>query len=64
MRKRTGGCNCGQVRFEVSGEPLRVGLCHCLVCRKESGSVGNFFCGLAVGQSIGDWRDPKLEADH
>jgi hypothetical protein len=43
MRKRTGSCNCGQVRFEVSGEPLRVGLCHCLVCRKETGSLGNFF---------------------
>jgi hypothetical protein len=43
MRKRIGGCNCGQARFEVSGEPLRVGLCHCLACRKETGSLGNFF---------------------
>jgi hypothetical protein len=43
MRKRIGGCNCGQVRFETSGEPVRVGLCHCLACRKETGSIGNFF---------------------
>ena len=43
MRKRMGGCNCGQVRFEVSGKPVRVGLCHCQVCRKETGSLGNFF---------------------
>lgn len=28
MRKRTGGCNCGRVKFEVSGTPVRVGLCH------------------------------------
>ena len=43
MRRRMGGCNCGQVRFEASGEPVRVGLCHCKVCRKETGSLGNFF---------------------
>ena len=43
MRKRMGGCNCGQVRLEVSGKPVRVGLCHCQVCRKETGSLGNFF---------------------
>jgi hypothetical protein len=35
---RRGGCLCGSVRYEVRGEPLRVGLCHCADCRKESGS--------------------------
>ncbi|WP_164834693.1 GFA family protein [Sinorhizobium meliloti] len=38
MITRTGGCLCGALRYEVSGEPLRVGLCHCADCRKESGS--------------------------
>ncbi|MDK1491906.1 GFA family protein [Sinorhizobium sp. 7-81] len=38
MGTRTGGCLCGAVRYQVSGEPLRVGLCHCADCRKESGS--------------------------
>ena len=61
MRKRIGGCNCGQVRFEVSGEPLRVGLCHCLVCRKETGSLGNFFAvwtsdHVSVTGETGSWR--------
>jgi hypothetical protein len=61
MRKRTGGCNCGQVRFEVSGEPVRVGLCHCLVCRKETGSLGNFFAvwpsdQVSVTGETGSWR--------
>ena len=36
---RTGSCRCGAVRFEVAGEPLRTGLCHCTECRKTSGSV-------------------------
>ncbi|MBS3649125.1 GFA family protein [Pseudaminobacter sp. 19-2017] len=38
MVTRRGGCLCGAVRYEVEGEPLRVGLCHCADCRKESGS--------------------------
>ena len=36
---REGGCACGAVRFAVEGEPVRVGLCHCTSCRKESGSA-------------------------
>jgi hypothetical protein len=39
MSKRQGGCLCGEARYEVTGEPLRVGICHCLDCRKESGSA-------------------------
>jgi hypothetical protein len=39
MSSRSGGCLCGAVRYEVEGEPLRAGLCHCADCRKESGSV-------------------------
>ena len=40
---RQGGCKCGTIRFKVSGEPLRVGLCHCADCRKFSGSAFTFF---------------------
>ena len=41
--RRTGGCNCGQVRYELQGEPLRVGICHCATCRRQSGSAFSFF---------------------
>jgi hypothetical protein len=35
----SGSCLCGAVRVELSGEPYRVGICHCLDCRKKSGSI-------------------------
>lgn len=34
-----GGCLCGKVRIVASRPPYRVGLCHCLDCRKHSGSL-------------------------
>lgn len=35
----TGGCACGKVRFEAKGDPDRVGICHCLDCRKYHGAL-------------------------
>ena len=43
MRIRTGGCACGQLTFETRGEPKRVGLCHCMTCRKISGAPFSAF---------------------
>jgi hypothetical protein len=36
---RTASCSCGQLRIEVQGEPLGVGVCHCLACQQRTGSV-------------------------
>ncbi|MFN3511453.1 MAG: GFA family protein [Phenylobacterium sp.] len=34
----SGGCLCGKVRYTCEGEPLMGGHCHCVDCRKSSGS--------------------------
>ena len=36
-----GSCLCGGSRFEIDGKVSGVGLCHCSVCRKVSGTTGN-----------------------
>ncbi|CAE6911538.1 GFA family protein [Ectopseudomonas khazarica] len=39
MPQITGGCLCGQVRFSTSAQPYRVGVCHCMDCRKYHGAL-------------------------
>lgn len=32
-------CNCGQLRAICAGEPARVSICHCLHCKRRTGSA-------------------------
>ncbi len=40
MTRRTGGCQCGAVRFAVEGDLGRASICHCRMCQK---AMGGFF---------------------
>ncbi len=33
-----GGCLCGSVRYEATGQPYNITHCHCLDCRRSSGA--------------------------
>ncbi|MTW12678.1 aldehyde-activating protein [Pseudoduganella eburnea] len=39
MSKRLASCTCGQLTAEVSGDPVRISICHCLECQRRTGSV-------------------------
>ena len=39
MTKRSASCRCGQLKVTVTGDPVRVSVCHCLNCKKRSGSA-------------------------
>jgi len=51
----TGSCFCGEVRFEVSGEPVAMGYCHCESCRHWSAGPVNAFTL---------WKPSALEVKH
>lgn len=38
-RKYEGGCLCGKVRFQITGEIRDIIYCHCSRCRKAQGSA-------------------------
>jgi len=38
MAVLTGSCCCGALKYEVTEQPVQKALCHCLQCRKVTGS--------------------------
>jgi hypothetical protein len=49
--KHTAQCHCGSLRAHVTAAPLRNSLCHCLACRRRTGSAvhwGAYFAPEAV----------------
>ena len=41
-QKMKGGCLCGNVQFEIHGEPRDIVNCHCSKCRKFHGNFGAY----------------------
>ena len=39
MTSPSASCRCGQLKATITGEPVRVSVCHCLNCKKRSGSA-------------------------
>lgn len=39
MSQRLASCSCGQLTALVTGDPVRISICHCLACQRRTGSV-------------------------
>ncbi|MBE0624404.1 MAG: GFA family protein, partial [Burkholderiales bacterium] len=57
---RLGGCQCGAIRFEVKGNPMRTYACHCTICQKQSGSA----FGLSAVFPPGSFTVTKGSMEH
>jgi len=44
----SGGCLCGEVRFEAQGDPNSVSTCHCRTCQRASGADSVAWAGFPV----------------
>ncbi len=56
-RSFAGGCQCGEVRYELTGAPHETYVCHCRECRKQSSSA----FGISVMVKSADIRHVKGE---
>ena len=45
----TGGCQCGAVRYRVTGGLGSAGICHCRMCQR---AVGNVFAPLVTAKGV------------
>jgi len=46
----TGGCACGAVRYQATGQPKWVAHCHCRDCRRTTGTAMATYAGFAADQ--------------
>ncbi|MEM5434067.1 GFA family protein [Paraburkholderia diazotrophica] len=64
-----GGCACGAVRFRAVGAPIRVGMCHCMTCRRVHGSAFGSYAifrrdAVALTGSTREWRSSEQGRRH
>lgn len=47
--ERSGGCQCGYLRYEVTKRPVGLAVCHCTECQRQSGSAFGLSLGIPEG---------------
>jgi hypothetical protein len=58
LSRLAGGCQCGAVRYEISGQPVSLYVCHCRECQKQSASA----FGISVIVRRSEFRVTRGEA--
>ena len=57
--KREASCSCGQLRATIEGEPVRISVCHCLACKRRTGSAFGYQARFPIAgfQVEGDFTE-------
>lgn len=61
-QRTTGGCQCGTIRYEITGTPLMTALCHCSMCRKASAAPAVAWAMFEAAQVSFTKAPPTLHA--
>lgn len=58
---KSGGCQCGKVRYRTQADPAEAYLCHCRMCQRATGGVSIAFVGVKLADTEWD-GDPAWYA--
>lgn len=57
---QSGQCHCGKIRYEITGDPEHVALCHCADCRRCAGAPVVAWAGFKADQIALTAGSPKV----
>ncbi len=62
---RQATCSCGQLRATVEGEAVRISICHCLACKRRTGSAFGYQARFPIEgfRSEGEYKEYVRYAD-
>ena len=65
MEERTAACACGALTATCRGEPARISICHCLECKRRTGSAFSYNATYPEEQVTveGDFRSFRRGSD-
>ena len=56
MIVRRAECSCGQLSAVCTGEPVRISVCHCLACKRRTGSAFSYAAHFRQEQVVVEGR--------
>lgn len=56
----TGGCMCEAVRYRAFGEPVRIEVCHCRTCRRNTGSAFGIFVLFKADDAVVEGEEENV----
>jgi hypothetical protein len=56
---RTGGCQCGRIRYSVAIDDDDAYLCHCRMCQRATGGVSIAFKNVRIADVVWTTREPE-----